>query len=57
MSNSDHTTVRAIAPRLTQDDETPEGDPIEIQRLLAWYFRGDDTARHGHGEHDIRDAA
>jgi hypothetical protein len=55
MSNSDHTPVRAIAPRLTQDDETPEGDPIEIQRLLAWYFRGDDTARHG--EHDIRDAA
>ena len=57
MSNSDHTKVRAIAPRLTPDDETPEGDPIEIQRLLAWYFRGDDSARYGHGDSDVRDAA
>jgi len=57
MSNSDHTPVRVVAPRLTHDEDTPDGDPVEIQRLLAWYFRGDDPARHGAREGDIRDAA
>lgn len=55
MSNSEYPPVRVVAPRLTQDEDTPDGDPVEIQRLLAWYFRGDDSPRHG--ERDIRDAA
>jgi len=55
MSNSDHQPVRVVAPRLTQDEDIRDGDPVEIQRLLAWYFRGDDAARHG--ERDVRDAA
>ena len=37
-------------------DELPEHDPIEIQRLLAWYFRTEDAARPGDAR-DIRDAA
>jgi hypothetical protein len=57
MSNSDHTPVRVGSPRLMQDEDAPEGDPVEIQRLLAWYFRGDDPARHSRGERDLRDAA
>ena len=52
MSNTDHTPV----PRPALDDESPEGDPVEIQRLLAWYFRGEDAPRPG-GVHDLRDAA
>jgi hypothetical protein len=55
MSNSEYPPVRVVAPRLTQDEDTPDGDPVEIQRLLAWYFRGDDSAPR-HGERDIRDA-
>jgi hypothetical protein len=57
MSNSEHTPVRSVAQRLTHDDDSPDGEPIEIQRLLAWYFRGDDAARGGRGERDLRDAA
>jgi hypothetical protein len=56
MSNSDHMPVRVVAPRLTQDEDMPDGDPVEIQRLLAWYFRGDDPARQGR-DRDLRDAA
>jgi hypothetical protein len=57
MSNSEYPLVRVVAPRPTQDEDTPEGDPVQIQRLLAWYFRGDDSARHGRREGDLRDAA
>jgi hypothetical protein len=57
MSNSDHQPVRVVAPRLTQDEDTPERDPVEIQRLLAWYFRGDDAARRGGRDRDLSDAA
>jgi hypothetical protein len=56
MSNSDHTPVRTVTPRPAHDDDAPDGDPIEIQRLLAWYFRRDDAPRSGR-EHDLRDAA
>ncbi|HET6848079.1 MAG TPA: hypothetical protein VFH74_04420 [Gaiellales bacterium] len=57
MSNSEYPPVRVVAPRLTQDEDGPDGDPVEIQRLLAWYFRGDDAARHGGRDGDLRDAA
>ncbi|MDX6522980.1 MAG: hypothetical protein QOI17_493 [Gaiellales bacterium] len=57
MSNSEHTPVRASAQRLTHEDDAPDGDPIEIQRLLAWYFRGEDPARPSGGERDLRGAA
>jgi hypothetical protein len=38
-------------------DEVPEHDPIEIQRLLAWYFHGEDPPRASGGERGLRDAA
>jgi hypothetical protein len=52
MSNTDHTPV----PRPALDDEALDSDPVEIQRLLAWYFRTEDAARPGDAR-DIRDAA
>jgi hypothetical protein len=48
---------RAAAQRLTNEDEALDRDPIEIQRLLAWYFRNEHPVRHGDGEHELRDAA
>jgi hypothetical protein len=36
-------------------DEPAEQDPIEIQRLLAWYFRTEDPSRHS-AVGDLRDA-
>jgi hypothetical protein len=56
MSNSDHTPVSASAQRLTHNDDLPDDDPIEIQRLLAWYFR-EDPSRVSGGERELRDAA
>ena len=38
-------------------DVVPEHDPIEIQRLLAWYFHGEDPPRASGGERELRDAA
>ena len=37
-------------------DEPSEQDAIEIQRLLAWYFRTQDPSRHP-ATGDLRDAA
>lgn len=38
-------------------DKLPEHDSIEIQRLLAWYFHGEDPPRASGGERGLRDAA
>jgi hypothetical protein len=48
---------RAAAQRLATEDEAPDRDPVEIQRLLAWYFRTEHQVGHGDGEHEFRDAA
>ena len=48
---------RAAAQRLANEDEAVDHDPVEIQRLLAWYFRTESPARHGDGERELRDAA
>jgi len=47
MNSSDQTT---------HGDEPAEQDAIEIQRLLAWYFRTEDPSRHS-AISDLRDAA
>jgi hypothetical protein len=52
MSNTDHTPV----PRPAVDDESLDGDPVDIQRLLAWYFHSEDAPRPGDAR-DLRDAA
>ena len=51
-SNTDHTPV----PRPAVDDESLDGDPVDIQRLLAWYFHSEDAPRQGDAR-DLRDAA
>lgn len=39
------------------DDREPgEHSPLEIQRLLAWYYATEDPTRHD-GTRDVRDAA
>jgi hypothetical protein len=48
---------RAAAQRLTTEDEALDHDPVEIQRLLAWYFRTENPVAHGDGERELRDAA
>ena len=40
----------------THGEELAEQDPIEIQRLLAWYFQTEDPSRHS-AVGDLRDAA
>jgi hypothetical protein len=40
----------------THGEEPAERDAIEIQRLLAWYFRTEDPSRHS-AVGDLRDAA
>ena len=40
----------------THGDEPAEQDSIEIQRLLAWYFRTEDPSHHS-TIGDLRDAA
>jgi hypothetical protein len=40
----------------THGEEPAEQDAIEIQRLLAWYFRTEDPSRHS-PTGDLRDAA
>jgi hypothetical protein len=47
MNSSDQTT---------HGEEQAEEDAIEIQRLLAWYFRTEDPSRHS-AVGDLRDAA
>jgi hypothetical protein len=54
MSNAEPT--RELTP-VQPSHETPEQDPIEIQRLLAWYFHGEDPPRASGGERELRDAA
>jgi hypothetical protein len=39
----------------THGEEPAEQDAIEIQRLLAWYFRTEDPSRHS-AVGDLRDA-
>ncbi|HVI18065.1 MAG TPA: hypothetical protein VM712_06785 [Gaiellales bacterium] len=47
--------TRALAPvHQSHADEVPENDPIEIQRLLAWYFHGEDPPRTSGGERELR---
>ena len=48
---------RAAAQRRTTEDEALDHDPVEIQRLLAWYFRTENPVAHGDGERELRDAA
>jgi hypothetical protein len=56
MSNAEPT--RELTPVQPSDaDELLERDPIEIQRLLAWYFHGEDPPRASGGERGLRDAA
>ncbi len=40
----------------THGDEPGEADAVEIQRLLAWYFRTEDPSRHS-AIGDLKDAA
>ena len=50
--------TRELAPvQQSHADELPERDSIEIQRLLAWYFHGEDPPRPNCGERELRDAA
>lgn len=42
--------------RLVSQDAKDEAGTVEIQRLLAWYFR-EDPPRHTVGTRDLRDAA
>ena len=50
--------TRELAPvQPSHVDEVPEHDPLEIQRLLAWYFHGEDPPRASGGERELRDAA
>ena len=42
--------------RLVSQDAKDEAGTVEIQRLLAWYFR-EDPPRHIAGTRDLRDAA
>jgi hypothetical protein len=42
--------------KTTTGEEPAERDAIEIQRLLAWYFRTEDPSRHS-VIGDLRDAA
>jgi hypothetical protein len=56
MSNAQPT--RELTPvQPSQVDETLDHDPMEIQRLLAWYFHGEDPPRASGGERGLRDAA
>jgi hypothetical protein len=48
---------RAAAQRLANEDKALDHEPVEIQRLLAWYFRNEHPVRHGDGERELRDAA
>jgi hypothetical protein len=56
MSNAQPT--RELTPvQPSQVDETLDHDPMEIQRLLAWYFHGEDPPRASGGKRELRDAA
>ena len=45
--------TRELAPvQPSHADEVPENDPTEIQRLLAWYFHGEDPPRTSGGERE-----
>ena len=56
MSHAEPTRVRSAVQR-TNEDTAHDHDPIEIQRLLAWYFRTQNPARQSAVERDLRDAA
>jgi hypothetical protein len=56
MSHAEPTRVLS-AVQTSSEDTAHDHDPIEIQRLLAWYFRTQDAARHSAGERELRDAA
>jgi len=50
--------TRELTPvQPSQVDETLDHDPMEIQRLLAWYFHGEDPPRTSGGERELRDVA
>jgi hypothetical protein len=55
MSHAKPTRVLS-AVQVTREGAALDHDPIEIQRLLAWYFRTQNPARSA-GERDLRDAA
>jgi hypothetical protein len=53
MERTDPSTQAA----LDADEQEPgEHSPLEIQRLLAWYYATEDPTRHD-GTRDVRDAA
>src|SRR5262249_24756077 len=50
--------TRVLSAVQTASEDVPlDHDPVEIQRLLAWYFRTQDPARRSAGERELRDAA
>jgi hypothetical protein len=56
MSNAEPTR-ELTSVQASHADAAPEHDPIEIQRLLAWYFHGEDPPRASGGERELRDVA